>query len=203
MLRPRRGALVATAIVTVLAAGCGDDTSSAPTTAAAAAGSSVPAEASSETVRSPGRSPDRPIVLVDPTATLAAEPTESTLTSVVDRPELCEPMLSIARMNGELTEALGSSADWEEVRDAIVEVMTPRVEDYRAVAEHLVDDPDLAASVEQLARFTDGMISRAEQAPSAQAYYETLRAAPNLSQIEAAGRRLDTFSRAECGFGTN
>lgn len=214
----RAGWIVAMAFAVSLGAACGDDdetsgatsttaddTSATATTDDALSATATSGDTSSATATTNRHAPSRPMV------TIVAEPGTSDasdtgasgqgdVTLDPQAPPICAPLFSIAGLSGEIADAISSSDDWEVVRKDIVDIMSPRLDDYEEVGSLLLDDPDLAANVDTLRRFTAGIIETAGTSASAQAFFETLQAFPELAAINAATSNVDTYTRSTCGF---
>lgn len=124
-------------------------------------------------------------------------PGESTTTA--GGGEVCSALEVI---KGYEAETRGSAtAPWSELQPILIDG-TPAViaayDDAIAAAE-----PDLAADLKTLRDFTAPTADLAKESSSVEELGGKLAALPGLVESGQAGQRLDTFSRANCGFGTS
>lgn len=174
---PRLLILVALATLSV-AAGCGGGNDNASDTSASTATTAA---------------------TTAPTTALATPPTTGSSDSAGG--DVCAGLKKVADLDQETKRLLGESENWDTVRSFLVTESPKVLEGYGQAVEGA--PPDVAADISILLDFTTQSIEAARESSSLTDFASKAAALPGAGDAGAAGQRLDSFARTNCGFGVS
>lgn len=165
-------------------------------TACGASGGSDVAQVSTTTTTAAAATTTSVTTVTEPTTT--AETTAETPTAGGEGPDLCAALKRISDFDATTEDA--ATRTWAEAQQTLVDGTKGSLGAYDDAIT--AANPDLAADLTTLRKFTVLTTDVAAQSSSLTDFGTKLVEVPDIMEAGQAGRRLDSYARINCGFGT-